>query len=255
LNPGSIEVRFNQANLCGISTPGKIMVTPEGVSITLGLSAKDQDLESALVCLFNRQHILTGTYTLTGNLAAKGKAGSLAESLEGEVELKAKDGRLFRFDTFTKTISLLGITEIYRGVLPDLVNEGCAYNSLTLKGKIKNGKLVLSDSVFDGSCVKAVLHGEIDLVRDKVDMVALVAPMRTVERVCRVVPLVGKLVNEALVTVPVSIKGDLADPEVVQLAPGAASAELLGVMKKVFNLPFVLFHPLLQNETSHNADR
>jgi len=113
----------------------------------------------------------------------------------------------------------------------------------------------MSDSVFDGSCVKAVLHGEIDLVRDKVDMVALVAPMRTVERVCRVVPLVGKLVNEALVTVPVSIKGDLADPEVVQLAPGAASAELLGVMKKVFNLPFVLFHPLLQNETSHNADR
>ena len=129
LSPGSIEVRLNQANLCGISTPGTITVTPEGLNIMLSPSAKDQNLESALACLFNKQHILSGNYTLTGNLAAKGKDGSLAESLEGEVELKAKDGRIFRFDTFGKIISLLSITEIYRGVLPDLVHEGCIYSS------------------------------------------------------------------------------------------------------------------------------
>ena len=115
---------MNQANLCGISTPGNITITPEGLNITLSPSAKDQDLESALACLFNKQHILSGSYTLTGNLAAKGKDGSLAESLEGDVELKAKDGRIFRFDTFAKIISLLSITEIYRGVLPDLVARG-----------------------------------------------------------------------------------------------------------------------------------
>ena len=206
LSPGSIEVRLNQANLCGISTPGKITVTPEGLNIMLSPSAKDQNLESALACLFNKQHIISGNYTLTGNIAAKGKDGSLAESLEGEVELKAKDGRIFRFDTFSKIISLLSITEIYRGVLPDLVHEGCAYNSLTAKGKIKNGKLVLSDAVVDGPCIKMVFHGEIDLVRKKVDVVALVAPMRTVERVAGAAPVVGKLLDEAFVTVPVSIK-------------------------------------------------
>jgi hypothetical protein len=243
LNPGSIEVRLNQANLCGISTPGTITVTPEGLNIWLSPSAKDQNFESTLACLFNAQHILSGNYTLTGNLAAKRKDGSLAESLEGELELKAKDGRIFRFDASSKLIALLSITEIYRGVLPDLVHEGCTYNSLTAKGTIKNGKLVLSDAVVDGPCLKMVFHGEIDLVRKKVDVVALVAPMRTVERVAGAAPLVGKLLDEAFVTVPVSISGDLSDPTVVPLSPSAVGEELFGFMKRVFKLPFVIFSP------------
>ena len=93
------------------------------------------------------------------------------------------------------------------------MHEGCAYKSIEAKGKIKNGKLVLSDSVVDGPCIKMVFHGEIDLVRQKVDVVALVAPMRTVERVAGAAPIVGKLLDEAFVTLPVSISGDLADPQ------------------------------------------
>ena len=209
----------------------------------LSPSAKDQNLESTLACLFNEQHIISGKYTLTGNIAAKGKEGDLAESAEGEVEIKAKDGRIFRFDTSSKLIALLGITEIYRGVLPDIVHEGCGYKSLTAKGKIKNGKLVLSDAVVDGPCLKMVFRGEIDLVGKKVDVVALVAPMRTVERVAGAAPIVGKLLDEAFVTVPVSINGDLADPVVVPLSPSAVGEELFGLMKRVFKLPFVIFSP------------
>lgn len=249
LSPGSVEVRLNQANLCGISTPGKITVTPGGLDIMLSPSAKDQNLESTLACLFNEQHIISGKYTLTGNIAAKGKEGELAESAEGEVEIKAKDGRIFRFDTSSKLIALLGITEIYRGVLPDIVHEGCGYKSLTAKGKIKNGKLVLSDAVVDGPCLKMVFRGEIDLVGKKVDVVALVAPMRTVERVAGAAPIVGKLLDEAFVTVPVSINGDLADPVVVPLSPSAVGEELFGLMKRVFKLPFVIFSPPPSNGT------
>ena len=93
------------------------------------------------------------------------------------MELKAKDGRIFRLNTFTKLISLLSITEIYRGVVPDLVHQGCAYTTIESKGKIKDGKLILADSVIDGPSVKMVFQGEIDLIRQKVDVVALVAPL------------------------------------------------------------------------------
>ncbi len=174
--------------------------------------------------------------------------------LEGDVELKAKDGRIFRFETFAKIISLLSISEIYRGVVPDLIGEGCAYNSIEAKGKIKNGKLVLSDSVVNGPCIKMVFRGEIDLARQKVDVVALVAPLRTVERVVDATPLMGKVLNEAFVTLPVRISGNLADPSVVLLSPSAVGEELFGVMKRFFKLPLTIFQPLFENGAPHNAD-
>ncbi len=255
LSPGSIDIRLKQANLSGISTPGIIRITPEGLSISLSLSAKDQDLESAIASLFNKRHILSGSYTLTGNLAASGWSDSLADSLEGDVELKAKDGRIFRFDTLGKIISLLSISEIYRGVVPDLVGEGCAYKSIEAKGKIKNGKLVLSDAVVNGPCIKMVFHGEIDLPSQQVDVIALVAPLRTVERVVDATPFMGKVLNEAFVTLPCRISGNLADPTVVLLSPSAVGEELFGVMKRVFKLPLSIFQPLVENGAANNTDR
>jgi hypothetical protein len=254
LSPGSIDIRLTQANLCGISTPGSIRITPDGVNISLSLSAKDQNLESAIECLFNKRHILSGSYTLTGNLTANGWDDSLADSIEGDVELEAKDGRIYRFDTLGKIISLLSISEIYRGVVPDLIGEGCEYKSIEAKGKIKDGKLVLSDSVVNGPCIKTVFRGKIDLSKRKVDVIALVAPMRTVERVVDATPIMGKVLGETFVTLPVRISGDLADPAVVLLSPSAVGEELFGVMKRVFKLPLTIFQPLVENGAAHNTD-
>ena len=256
LSPGSIEVRLDQANLCGISTPGKIIITPEGQSITLSPSAKDQDLESALSCLFNKHHILSGTYTLTGNLATKGKEGSLAESLEGEVELKAKDGRIFGFDTFAKIISLLGITEIYRGVgvLPDLVREGCTYNSLESKGKIRSGKLVLSDSVIDGQCLKMVFHGEIDLVRTESGRGCPCSSAPHHGESGRGDPHYGEAPGRGFRDCADPHKRGLADPTVVPLSPTAVGGELFGFMKRIFQLPLTIFQGPLEKEAAHNTD-
>jgi hypothetical protein len=254
LSPGSIDVRLNQANLCGISTPGSIRITPEGLNISLSLSAKDQDLEPAIACLFNKQHILSGSYTLTGNLTASGCDDNLVDAIEGDVELKAKDGRIYSFDTLGKVISLLSISEIYRGVVPDLIGQGCGYKSIEAKGKIKNGTLVLSDSVVNGPCVKMVFHGKIDLSKQKLDVIALVAPIRTVERVVDATPLMGKVLGEAFVTLPVHISGDLADPAVVLLSPSAVGEELFGVMKRVFKLPLIIFQPLVENGAASNTD-
>ncbi|SPJ14720.1 putative Membrane protein-like [Syntrophobacter sp. SbD2] len=254
LNPGSIDVQLNHANLCGISTPGSIRITPEGQNISLSLSAKDQDLEAATTCLFNKQHILSGSYTLTGNLAASGCDDNLLDSLEGDVEIKAKDGRIYSFDTLGKVISLLSISEIYRGVVPDLIGQGCGYKSIEAKGKIKNGTLVLSDSVVNGPCVKMVFRGKIDLSKQKVDVIALVAPIRTVERVVDATPLMGKVLDEAFVTLPVHISGNLDDPAVVLLSPSAVGEELFGVMKRVFKLPLIIFQPLVENGAANNTD-
>jgi hypothetical protein len=99
-----------------------------------------------------------------------------------------------------------------------------------------------------------VFLGKIDLSKRKVDVTALVAPMRTVERVVDAAPVMGKVLGEAFVTLPVRISGDLADPTVVLLSPSAVGEELFGVMKRVVKLPLTIFQPLVENGTANHTD-
>lgn len=247
LSPGFFDVKINQANLCGISTSGDLNLTRDAAQLVTTSEAEDQDLESALACIFNKQHLITGKFSLKGNISAGGKNHELVKALDGEVHFKARDGRFFRFQTFAKIISALSITEIYRGQFPDLFTEGCAYDTIRAKGKIKNGKLTLSDSVIDGPCVKMVFRGEIDLVEKKMDVVALVSPLRTVDRIIGMVPLVGKILDGALSSVPVRVVGDISDPAVIPMSPTAVGEELLGLMKRTFQLPLTLIQPLTED--------
>ena len=259
LKHGSADIHLTRASICGISTPGRMGVTPEGADISLDLSAKGKDLQAMLACFFSNQRLLSGSYEMSGHINARGPgiagkapggAGGLAQSLQGAVEFKARDGRIFRFNAFTKIASILSVSEIYRGVVPDLVNKGCKYKTLQLHGNIKDGMLTLSDSVLDGPSIKMVFSGQVDLVRGKLNVVALVAPQRTLERVVNATPVVGKVLKDAFVTVPVRISGDLAAPTVVVLSPGAVSREIVGVMQRMVKLPFTIFQPLVKNGSS-----
>lgn len=246
ISPGLVDVKVHQANFCGVSTPGKVIVSPDGFRMLLTPRAKDQDLQATLECLLGKGNLLTGKFDLKGNLSGGNKGPAVMESLEGDVEFTAKDGRIYRWSTFAKIISLLSITEVYRGVLPDIFSEGCAYSLLTAKGKIKDGKLTVSESLLDGPCVKMVFRGEINLVNGKLDMVALVTPLRTVDRIIGAVPILGKLLDGVFFSVPVQITGDISDPTIIPLSPSAVGAELLGFMKRTFRLPLTLIQPLAQ---------
>ncbi len=259
INKGSVHIRLIRANVCGISTPAQIEVTPEGALISIDPSARGKHLQSTLTCLFNERPLISGSYELTGHIQAKiprndgkqplGPAGVM-RSLEGKVELTAEHGLILRFDILTKIISVLSISEIYRGVVPDLLEKGCPYRVLHVNGTIKNGRLRLHDSVLDGPSIKMVFSGQINLVTRKLHLIALVAPQRTVERVVNATPILGTVLKDAFVTVPVGISGNLDDPSVIILSPAAVGHELLGVMERLVKLPLTIFHPLIRNSST-----
>ncbi len=246
IRPGVYEINVRQANLCGISTPGRIVLTRDGEKMSFSPEARDQDVEPALACLFGKKRLITGKFTLGGNLAAAGKDRIPLETLDGHLDFTAKNGRIYGLNSMVKIMSLLSITEIYRGHLPDLFNEGCPYDTVRIKGQVSGGKLKLSEAVVDGPFLKMVFKGEVDLAKKKIDVVALVSPLKTVDRIVGVVPVVGKLLSGAIISVPVRISGDLSDPTVTPLSPTAVGEELFGLMKRTFQLPFTLLQPLAE---------
>lgn len=241
----TIDIEATRADLCGISTPGKLEIKPANLSLDCNLVAKKQDLNRTLNCLSEKEIRTTGTYNLKAKIHGEGTGETFSDSLQGETEFISRDGRIYQLGLLSKILAIVNVGEIVLGKLPDLDKEGFSYKSIKARGTIKNGKLTLKKAIIDGSSMDIVCDGDIDLTEKKVDLVVLVAPLKTADRIIKRIPIVSHITRGMLVSIPVKVQGDLQDPDVTPLSPTAVGSELLGVMKRIVNAPIHLIKPIL----------
>jgi hypothetical protein len=234
------EVALQDAALCGIQTGGFVTLTPRDVRLDLKTTAEDDDLRDALDCLWGRQDLMDGRFDLQASLYGAGPATDLRRQLRGPLRLQARAGRIYRFNLLTKIFSLLNITEIYRGELPDMVGQGFAYSRIDLAAQLEDGRLVIEEAVLDAPSMKIVCAGSVNLIAQRMDLTFLVAPLKTVDRLLGWVPMVSHVMGGTLVSFPVRATGDLRDPTIVPLSPSAVGAGLLGILKNIITLPVTL---------------
>jgi hypothetical protein len=243
-----VEVALQDAALCGIQTAGYVTLTPRDVRLDLKTTAEDGALHEALDCLWGRQDLMDGRFDLQASIFGAGPAPDLRRQLRGPLHLQAREGRIYRLNLLTKIFSLLNITEIYRGELPDLVGQGFAYSAIDLAAQIEDGRLVIEKAVLDAPSMKIVCAGSVDLIAQQLDLTFLVAPLKTVDRLLGWVPMVSHVLGGTLVSFPVRASGDLRDPTIVPLSPSAVGAGLLGILKNIITLPVTLIDLLTPGE-------
>jgi hypothetical protein len=239
-NHDGVSVSVNEATLCGISTPGIMEISPQGILLAVKPISKNQEVDPTLACLWDKKGLMTGNFEFGGNLGARGKYEELAKSLRGNVEFLANDGRIYRFGLLAKIFALLNVTEIFMGKLPDLGKEGFAYDSMEAKGNLHDGKLTVKEGILDGPSMKIVWKGDINLITKKMALTVLVAPLKTADRIIEKIPWLGEILGGTLISIPVGVTGDISDPTVLPLSPSAVGSEILGIMKRILQLPVKL---------------
>ena len=247
LSPDVITVTVTKALVCGISTPGKVKISHDNLRFDFNPNVRGQELKPTLACLSDKR-VITGRFDLDGTLSAEGKSDQLLQSLQGKINFSAKDGRIYKATILSKIFSLINITGIFEGGLPDLVKEGFSYHSLIIRGDIENGKIFLKEAVIDAPSMEMIGTGNIDLAKKKIDLKVLVAPLKTVDSVLRKIPLVRNIVGRNLVAIPIKVTGDLENPEVSNLSPSAVGSGLLGIMEKVLKAPVNLIQPIVPGD-------
>jgi hypothetical protein len=191
---------------------------------------------------------MDGTFDFKGGVKGKGAGKGLTRSLRGSFEFVAKDGRIYQAKVISKILAILNLTEIFRGKLPDLGKEGLAYNSITVKGRLADGKLLLKEMVMDGTTMNLAGHGDIDLLDKKVNLIILASFLKTVDSIVRMIPLVRYILDGTLISVPIKVSGDLADPDVQYVPASAVGSGLLGMIKRTLKLPVKIIEPILPKE-------
>jgi len=241
----TVNVTVTKGNLCGISTPGTLNISPKGIGLDFKLLAKNKPLTETITCVSKESVAIEGTLDFEGEIKGEGMGTQLIKSLHGPYKFTARDGVFKRDPLLSRILSLLNVTEIFRGKLPDLASEGFAYNSITAEGNLKDGKVHVQKVLVDGSSMNLAGYGNIDLLEDNLDLKVFAAPFKTVDRIIRILPIVGYLLDDTLVSIALKVTGKLQDPKVAYLPVEEIGSGLLGIMKRTLDLPVKVVAPII----------
>ena len=109
LDPDCISVQVTDANLCGISCPGVLKVTPQDISLDFQLLSHNQKLGTQIKCFGSTEGPITGTLDLEAHVMARGASEELGRLIQGDFEITARDGKYKGFGLLSKIFSFLNL--------------------------------------------------------------------------------------------------------------------------------------------------
>jgi hypothetical protein len=246
--PGLLTITISDATTCGVMTPGTITVAQQGLTLAFKPGAQNQELQALLSCVGLKNELATGRYNLSADVTARGAAAEISRLLQGHVQFHAASGRLYGMGITARVLSILSAATGAVWVIPDITKEGLPYDDIKLKGDLKAGTLVLSEATLNGPSVRWVAEGTVNFPGRSLDLTLLVAPLKTVDTVVGRIPILGGVLGGSLVSVPVRVSGDFANPSVTPLSPSAVGKHLLNVMTRTLKLPMKVIGPMVSQD-------
>jgi hypothetical protein len=231
------HLALERARLCGMSLPLTVDAMPEGYAVQAHITAQKRPLGETLRSLTEQGVLISGTFDLTADLRTQGQADRLASNLEGTVRVDAREGRVMKFALLGNILSLKGVADMLTEGAPTVDSAGFPYRSVSASGRFAGGRFVIDESAFDSAAVGLAATGWISIVDYQSRLTVLVAPFARVDRATRKVPIIGSIVGGALTSIPVGVSGDIRNPLVVPLGPGAVTSELKGILQRTLKLP------------------
>jgi uncharacterized protein YhdP len=221
-----------------------VEATPDGLTASAKVTAQKQQLQQTAHCLTDQRVLITGEFDLQANIVSRGKLGELARNLEGSVTADMREGSIMKFALLGNILSLKGITALLAEGAPRVDEKGFPYQSIAVKGRFVKGRFNVDEGAFRSDAVGLAANGWISLTEPQSRLTVLVAPFGRVDQLARSVPVLGYVFGGALTSVPVGVSGDIRDPLVVPLGPGAVGSEVLGIFERTLKLPAKLVAPL-----------
>jgi hypothetical protein len=245
ITPHGADVLIERAGFCGMTLIGRVSFDGPMVDAYIVPVVETMPLDSVVSCLTSEKSMYTGNFNLEGALQVNSRREDFAKALKGRFTFVSEDGSILRSIFFARLLSLLNLTEIYRGQLPDMRSQGLDYKRMAATIDIKDGKVLINDWSIDGRTLWMGSRGEIDIASQQIDFTIMVSPFKTIDRIINAIPGVRWILGGRLVAIPMKATGDLEDPQVVALSPSAVGTSILEMIQRTLMLPIEIIQPLV----------
>jgi len=149
-------------------------------------------------------------------------------------------GRIRRFNVLSKVFSLLNVSQLIKGKLPELTGEGLPYNAITGEIGIARGVARTENLLVDSDAMKIGIIGEADLARKELDLTVSLHPMGTVDTIVSKVPVVGRILageDESVISYYVKVTGDFSNPKVKHIPFRSMEKGLIQMIRRLLESP------------------
>ncbi len=271
INGQDRNITIDNMQMCNVDGAIEVNITKDFTYFFLTLHDSSKNIEPVIGCFYRGDRFMQGNYSLKASLYAQGKAtieiGNTAkdsnskdnevadiniqnlksiikENLEGKVEMVSDGGRIFRLTLLSRILSMLNISKLMEGTLPDIEQNGFAYTSITIVADVKKSRLILNRAVINGVDMTLLFTGWIDIFTRQIELTCLVAPLKTADRIISKVPILNTMLRGRLISVPVKATGTLTNPEVRLINPSEMGKGVINTMLDILTTPFKLFNTL-----------
>jgi hypothetical protein len=227
-----------------LNARGKLNFPPDGaLAYSLDFDAKDLKIEQINRALKVESDEITGATTLAGHIENSGQTEPAIAGLNGQVSFSLNNGTVKQFGIFGKIFHILSPTAYLKGEIPDLTANGFRYSSITGALTIKDGVGNLDETVLKSASWNIITKGDLDFVKQEMDLDIYIQMIQTVDTVISWVPVVGHILkdkNRGLLDIYFKAKGKMNDPQVEYKPVANLADQVWGILKRTLTLPLQL---------------
>jgi len=180
---------------------------------------------------------MTGIFDLRADLSTQGRREELAQNLKGTIRTEVRDGKVMKFALLGNILSAQNIAAMFKQGGLKLDDAGFPFRRMTVEGHFEAGRFIVDEGGFHSDALGLAVTGWISILDFQSRLAVLVTLLDRLDEVMRKVPILGYVIGGTLTSVPVGISGDIRDPKVVPLGPGAITSELIGIFERTLKLP------------------
>ena len=190
--------------------------------------------------LFQKRGLVSGLLKCDFYIEGNPHDGHFWQEAKGGAHIQISDGTLRKFHTLAQVFSLLNISQIFTGNLPDMDKEGMPFSLLDGSLHIEEGLIQTEDLKITSEAMNLSAVGSQKISDHSLNFTLGVMPLRTVDKIITSIPIAGWVLagsNKALITAQFKIEGTSEEPKVTPIPIDSVSKTVFGIFKRTLGLP------------------
>jgi uncharacterized protein YhdP len=178
----------------------------------------------------------------------------MKESLDGGLRLEFENGVIERFNILSKIFSILNVSQLLKGRLPDLKTKGLPYHQISGDFYVKEGVASTDDFLVDSDAMRITLIGKVDLGKNLIDARIGVHPLVTIDTILSSIPIAGYILtgkDKGFISYFYEVKGNLDDPKIEAVPFKIVEESTWGIIKRLLGTPL---KPFQKAPSSNNKE-